>query len=94
MSAYNADAATLKLICHRVSAALTEKNLVAANLVIHRPVTMVSDWGGNHKLDPQRLDLTRNHSASIGRPIDFEYHRLFSDTKEEACQNVSNCHFE
>ena len=45
LSEFNADAATLKLICHRVSAGLTEKILVAANLVTHSPVTMVSDWG-------------------------------------------------
>jgi hypothetical protein len=44
MSEFNADAAKLKLICHRVSDGLTEKNLLAANLVIHSPVTMVSNW--------------------------------------------------
>ena len=44
ISEFNADAAKLKLICHRVSAGLTEKILVAANLVIHNPVTMVSNW--------------------------------------------------
>ena len=44
MSEFNADAATLKLLCHRVSAGLTEEILVAVNLVIHSPGTMVSDW--------------------------------------------------
>ena len=72
-----------------------EKNLVAANLAIHSPVTVVRGWGGStHGLDPQRLDLTRNHSASIGKPVDFEYHRLYWDTKEAVCKKVSICCFE
>ena len=43
---FKADVATLKLICHRVSFGLTEKKLVAANLDIHSPVTVVGGWGG------------------------------------------------
>ena len=92
---FKADAATLKLICHRVSFDLTGKNLVAANLVIHSPVKVLSGWGGFARgQDPQRLDLKRKHSASIGRRVDFEYHLLYWATKEAVCQKVSICYFE
>ena len=94
ISEFKADVATLKLIYHRVGFGLTEKKIW---LQPTSPYIALSQWwvvGGTHGLDPQHLDLTRNHSASIGKPVDFEYHRLYWDTKEAVCKKVSISCFE